>query len=82
MNNTENLPQTDTTQEIGEALAEKVAFLCNTLKMVDKEPKVVYQEKSNRVKITCDNEKCFLSFHSYKQWDEIIDRFTNRLCDG
>lgn len=73
---------TETIEETGEMLAEKVAFLCNTLKMVDKDPKVHYQEEANRVKITCDNEKCFLSFNQYEQWDDIIQRFTMRLCDG
>jgi len=71
-----------TTEDIGQELAAKVAFLCNTLKMVDKEPKLIYQEEAKRIKITCDNEKCFLSFNQYQQWDDIIQRFTQRLCDG
>lgn len=72
----------DITEDIATELAEKVAFCCNSLKIAGKEPKVTYQEPSNRVKLECDNEKCFLSFHSYKQWDDIIKRFTQRLCDG
>lgn len=51
---------TDTTEDIGNDLAEKVAFCCNSLKFAGKEPKVTYQEPSNRVKLGCGNEKMFL----------------------
>lgn len=72
----------DTTQDIGNDLAEKVAFCCNSLQIAGKDPKVTYQEVSNRVKLECDNQKCFLLFSDWNNWDDTISKFIGRLSNG
>lgn len=72
----------DQSQDIGNQLAVKVAFCCNSLEIAGKTPKVTYQEESNLVKLECDNEKCFLLFSNYKNWDTVISKFIGRVSDA